>query len=448
MAEVRKQEHEDVADLPEGFKVTELGPLPEEWKVVRLGDKLIEQKQKNRSGRTMPVYTVSNVHGFILSNEFFDKQVYSRDLTNYKIVEKGDFAYNPYRVNVGSLALFTNNNPGLVSPAYTIFRVSSKGLDPNFLLMLFKTSNIRREIERVAMSRGSVRRSLAFKDLADFVISLPPLPEQRKIAHVLSIIQRAIELQDKVIASLRELKKSLMHHLFTYGPVPVDQIDRVPLKETEIGTVPEHWEVVRLGEAITQAQYGLSMRGESTDKYPIIRMNNLSDGRVDINSLQYVNLEKNTYSRFRLNKGDILFNRTNSYELVGKTSIFNLNGEYVFASYIIRLVTDDNRLISTFLNHYLNMESTQGRLKLLATRGVSQSNISASKLKGFLIPIPPIFEQKQIANFLTLMDQKINVEDTRKSTLQSLFQTLLHLLMTGQVRANYLAMPETKEAVS
>ncbi|SHJ29479.1 restriction endonuclease subunit S [Desulfofundulus thermosubterraneus] len=93
---------------------------------------------------------------------------------------------------------------------------------------------------------------------------------------------------------------------------------------------------------------------------------------------------------------------------------------------------------AAFLNYYLNMESTQNRLKLLATRGVSQSNISATKLKGFLIPIPPISEQKQIANFLTLMDQKINVEETRKSTLQSLFQTMLHLLMTGKVRVKDL----------
>jgi type I restriction enzyme S subunit len=206
--------------------------------------------------------------------------------------------------------------------------------------------------------------------------------------------------------------------------------------------VPEHWEVVRLGETIINTQYGLSLRGSTNGKYPILRMNNLIEGSINTSDLQYVNLELEQLERFRLNKGDILFNRTNSFELVGKTSLFALEGDFVFASYLIRIITNKMRLTPWFLNYYFNWDETQRRLKLLASRGVSQSNISATKLKGFVIPLPPLPEQHQIAHILTTVDNKIEAEQQRKSALQTLFQTMLHLLMTGRVRVKDLEVNE------
>jgi len=100
------------------------------------------------------------------------------------------------------------------------------------------------------------------------------------------------------------------------------------------------------------------------------------------------------------------------------------------------------RLTPWFLNYYFNWDETQRRLKLLASRGVSQSNISATKLKGFVIPLPPLPEQHQIAHILTTVDNKIEAEQQRKSALQTLFQTMLHLLMTGRVRVKDLEVNE------
>ena len=291
--------------------------------------------------------------------------------------------------------------------------------DPKFLFYAMLTLNI--------PSRGYNRH---YKLLREKKLPLPPLSEQRKIVRVLDKIQQAIELQDRIIEQAKNLKKSLMQKLFTEGLYDEEQ------KETEIGLIPKSWVVVRLGddEILKETQYGLSVRGKKEGKYPILRMNNLVNGLISINDLQFVDLDEKTFRKFKLEKGEILFNRTNSFELVGKTSIFHLGGDFVFASYLIRLRLNSEIIDPFFFNFYFNWDMTQLRLKGLASRGVSQANISATKLKSFLIPLPPLEEQKQIAHILSVVDEKIEVEQKRKQVLKELFKTMLHRLMSGEIR--------------
>jgi len=243
-----------------------------------------------------------------------------------------------------------------------------------------------------------------------------------------------------VIDATKALKKSMMKHLFTYGPVPPEETENVPLKETEIGKVPEEWEVVKLGEnnLLKNTQYGLSVRGEKQGKYPILRMNNLLNGKIVVDDLQYIEVDERTFKKFKLKNGDILFNRTNSFELVGKTSLFSLKDDFVFASYLIRLELNEEIISPNFFNFYFNWEVTQSRLKYLATRGVSQSNISATKLKTFSLPLPPLPVQQKIASILSAIDDKIEAEENKKKSLEELFKTLLHNLMTAKIRVNHL----------
>jgi len=416
MDEMKKQECKNI-DLPEGFKITELGPLPEDWQVVRLGDELIEQKQKNRNEQSLPVYTISNVYGFILSDEFFEKQVYSRNLTNYKIVEKGDFAYNPYRVNVGSLALFRGDNPGLVSPAYTVFRVrSSDRLDPDFLLMLFKSSSLRSEIDRVAMSRGSVRRSLAYKDLSDFHIPLPPLPEQRAIAHVLRTVQRAKEATVQVIQATREMKKSLMRHLFTYGPVPMEEAERVPLKETEIGLVPEHWEVVRLGEVAT-VKYGKA-RPKTQGNVPVIG----SGGIYGWTATSLVDFPTLVIGR-KGTAGEVWLVECPCWP---SDTTFYLDWK--------------KRVNVRFLFNYLHSNKPSGEHAKTTLPSLQRHDVEA-----LLIPFPPLLEQGEICLILRAVDKKLQAEEARKQALEELFKTLLYNLMTGKIRVKDVVLPNVGE---
>lgn len=183
------------------------------------------------------------------------------------------------------------------------------------------------------------------------------------------------------------------------------------------------------------------MRGNQEGMYPILRMNNLIDGRVDTLDLQYVDLDVVNFKKFLLNKGDVLFNRTNSHDLVGKTSLFELEDDFVFASYLIRVVPDILQLVPEYLNYYLNWDTTQRRLKMLASRGVSQSNINATKLRGFAIPSPSSLVQQKIASILSAVDEKIEKEENDKKALEELFKTLLHELMTAKLRVNH---PEVK----
>ena len=266
-----------------------------------------------------------------------------------------------------------------------------------------------------------------FKLLKEKEVHYPPLPEQRKIATVLSKIQRAVELQEATIANFRELKKSLMHRLFACG------LRGEKTKQTEIGKMPSSWEAKLIGDIIDICQYGTSERCSLEGLLPVLRINNLTAGRIDVSNLKYNDFQEENFEKYRLLRGDLLFNRTNSIDLVGKTAIFDLDFECAFSSYLIRLrVKDGNNPFC--LNYYLNCDSTQSRLKGFALRAVGQANISGTRIRSVVVPLPPKAEQTEIANILRTFDEKLAIHETKKSALQDLFKTTLNQLMTGTVR--------------
>ena len=174
-------------------------------------------------------------------------------------------------------------------------------------------------------------------------------------------------------------------------------------------------------------------------------MNNLAGGRVDYSSLQFVDLNDNEFAKFKVHRGDILFNRTNSFELVGKTSLFESDENCVFASYLVRVTLDDEQVEPAYVNFYMNLGETQRRLKTLAGRAVSQSNINATKLKGFSIPFPDKPSQSEIADQIAAIDRKIRQEVGRRTACEELFKSLLHDLMTGQRRVHELDLDFAEE---
>ena len=275
--------------------------------------------------------------------------------------------------------------------------------------------------------------NLSRSRLAALHVPQPPFSEQQAISVALGRARDAIRAQARIAAVAQDLKRAAMRTLFTRGLRGEEQ------KETEIGPVPESWEVVAIDDVAVTTQYGLSVRGRTSGTYPILRMNCQEDGKVHYRNLQFVDLDSESYDTFRVKPGDLLFNRTNSIDLVGRMAIIEDDRPAVFASYLVRLVVDFNRCIPKFLNHFMNWPRTQGEIKKLASRAVGQANINASKLRTVLFPLPAIDEQRNIVAVLDAIDRKIDMHRRKRAVLEELFKALLHKLITGEIRVEELA---------
>jgi len=256
-----------------------------------------------------------------------------------------------------------------------------------------------------------------------------PENQARDILIALTCLKNCITL----VTNDKNLKRIAQE--FQCPSITFEQLLRGELREfknTEIGRIPKEWEVVRLGNVLELCQYGLSIKMSDKGKYPIIRMDEIENGYVIPQIAKRVDLDEKTFRAFKLEKGDILFNRTNSYELVGRTGIFLLDGDYVFASYLIRLRVKRSVIDPRYLTFY--MIFSHDRLRQLATQAVHQANINATNLKKFKIPLPPLEEQRKIAEILSTVDKRLEVERKRKEKLERIKKGLMDLLLTGKIR--------------
>lgn len=408
-----------------------LDALPESWTVARLGDLASLRRESADPAREDGLSYVGLEHmdsGDASLHRWGDcGEVRSLKSRFYP----GDVLYGKLRPYLDKAVL--SHIGGMCSTDILVMTPGPRLLSEYLANVLHTARFVRHAI---ATTAGVNHPRTSWSAMQGFSVALPPISEQRAIARVLRAIQRAEEATEAVIAATHVLRRSLMRHLFRYEPVPVRETARAALNDTEIGQEPNHWRFVELGDVLARTQYGLSVRGSQAGAHAMLRMNNLRDGVISTNDLQYVILDAETYERFRLSENDALFNRTNSYELVGKTSLVGAAAGSVFASYLVRLVTKQEELDPRFLTYFLNAPASQRRLKSLATRGVSQSNISASKLRGFRIPLPPLAEQQAIARTLAAVDRKLAAEEQRKGALEALFTSLLEQLMTGKLRVS------------
>lgn len=406
------------------------------WKPVILGDVLEEVdlrvKDLNWSDdEQMPVLSLTKDHGLIPQRERFIKQVATTDLRKYKVIRKGWIAYNPYVIWEGAIHALTNSDLGIVSPAYIVWK--TKNSDADFINYLLRSPLLLREYLKIASGTVKRRRAVKKTSFAKIEVNLPPVVEQARIGIMLKMIQKSISLRKKEIGLEKEHKESLLSNILSAG------VKRSKTKKSDLGNIPDDWNIVELGTLLEKTQYGLSVKGTTNGKYPILRMNSLNEGYIALDNMQYVDLKDSELASFKLNEDDILFNRTNSHELVGKTAIFRTAGDYVFASYLIRLVTNKTKLRPEYLNNYINWTYTQRRLKLIASKGVSQSNISASKISRLLIHLPPIEEQAKISELLNTTDQKIILLQREKLLLEELYSALFDQLLERGLGVNTLS---------
>jgi type I restriction enzyme, S subunit len=280
----------------------------------------------------------------------------------------------------------------------------------------------------ISLGEGAGQPNTIQDFIRAFQIAYPCWREQLKISLILSSVDRLVEKTDQVIEQTQRLKEGLVQTLLTKG------IGHSKFKNTTIGEIPEKWDVVKLGEVLNLCQYGISEKMSAQGQYPIFRMNNIEDGYLVTNKMKFIDLDKQIFEQYKLDKGDLLFNRTNSYDLVGKVGLFNLDGEYTFASYLIRLRTIQEKMNPFFLHLYLNTDWMQYKLKNLATAGVGQVNINATNLKTIKIAAPSSSEQEDIVSVIYDIEEKLTNEKKRKIIIEKLKKGLMQKLLTGKIR--------------
>jgi type I restriction enzyme S subunit len=176
----------------------------------RLGNYISECNRRNNGCNR--VLSVTNTRGFILQEEQFDKIVASNDTSNYKVVRRDEFAYNPSRVNVGSLAMLKEYDEGILSPMYIVFK-ANENINKTYLLQCLQSWWFRGHIP--AYTQGSVRDSLSFDGLCSMKFYIPTLQEQKAISAILEQADKEIEIQKQKLEVLQEQKKGLMQVLLT-----------------------------------------------------------------------------------------------------------------------------------------------------------------------------------------------------------------------------------------
>ena len=203
---------ENVFKQQKRFKNKKGNDLPE-WEAKKLDLILIKNSNKNKGQKHSLVQSVSNKYGFINQDEMFeDRQVASKNTSNYYVIEKGHFAYNPSRINVGSLAYKFDNKTSVISPLYISFRANNNYIKDDYLLNWFSTQQFLKQMDK--SFEGSVRNTLSYESLVKMKISIPSLDEQEKIVNILSSINKKIQTEKSVLEQLEIQKKYLLQNLF------------------------------------------------------------------------------------------------------------------------------------------------------------------------------------------------------------------------------------------
>jgi type I restriction enzyme S subunit len=307
--------------------------------------------------------------------------------------------------------------------------------DPRLLFFYLLHPDVRHHVaERMEGSTG--RQRVPESVLLDLPMPNLEPKEQERAADALELIQVAISIEDKATATAQELKRAVMTRLFTHGLRGEAQ------KETEIGLVPESWEVVSFSSVREWLQYGTSVHCIMQEqRYPVLRIPNVEPGRVNAADLKYCDLSDDEASKYVLEGGDLLFIRTNGVlERLGSCAVYGGQPEKsLFASYLIRA-----RLKSGIDPHYVAyFYASQIGTSQVASRATPAAdgkyNLNTGTIDSLPLPLPPTLdEQREIVTILDAIDRKIALHRQKRAVLEDLFKALLHKLMTGEIRVDEL----------
>jgi type I restriction enzyme S subunit len=418
-----------------GINGVYVADIPEDWETVQMGE-LVSRKNIRYSDipsdDLIPVYSVTNDDGFVPSDDQFDRTVYSEEVGDYKVVEKGQFAYNPSRIDVGSIALHNEEHPVLISPMYEVFEPNSE-ISKEYLDFVVHTEWARKVYQ--AYSQGSVRKTLKFGLFEDIPVPLPPKNERNWIVDdVLPTFENTVLKTERIISATQQVRDGVLQGLFT------DIAKSEDFTEESLGPfnlqVPREWSIKPLqdvNDASRPICYGVVKPGEDTEGgVPLLNVENIAEHEdIDFESLDKISEGKHQeYSRSKISGGEVLITVRAS---VGEVVQVPENiGEANISRGLARISPiepHDPRWI-----RYCLQAPVYQKLMDIYASGSTYSQLNIGELRDIPIILPPPETQNSVANRIENIDKKIKDEQKRYEALVEITTSVKHDLLVGNVQ--------------
>lgn len=369
---------------------------------ARLGDYIREYSVRNKANENIPVYSVTNSQGFC--KDYFGKEVASKDKSTYKIVPKGCFAYNPSRINVGSVDWQRNEEKVIVSPLYNVFSVSPE-LDNQYLYYFLKSDIALWFIKSIAT--GSVRDNLKLSMLYEFPINLPNIEKQKGIVSTLDTLQSIITHRRTQLEKLDLLVKARFVEMFG-DPV----------------SNPYNWEKISLGELaeIKIGPFGSLLHKEDyvQNNHALINPSHIIDGKVFADMKLTVSDEKyKELHAYQLFTGDVVMGRRGE---MGRCAVVTENGLLCGTGSMI--IRTNGRLKADYIQKIISFPSFKKTIEDMAV-GQTMPNLNVPIVSKFMIICPPIEVQEQYYSFVEKTDKSKVAVQKALDEAQLLFDSLM-----------------------
>ncbi len=268
-----------------------------------------------------------------------------------------------------------------------------------------------------------------YKFLRETTVVVPPIEQQRKIVLILEKAEKAIQKRKEAEELVDKYLQSVFIEMFG-----------------DPATNPMGWLIGNIGQLTKKTQYGTSKKAsETVQRFKVLRMNNItSKGNWDFSSLKYIDLNESEQAKYIVYKGEMLFNRTNSRELVGKTAVYRLNEPMAFAGYLVKLIPN-NKANSEYIAAFLNSKYGKKLLFSMAKNIVGMANINAEELKSINIMIPPIDIQNKFAEIVQKVETLKQKQKESTEELETLFKSLMQKAFRGELTDSDFDSVDTTE---
>ena len=341
-----------------------------------------------------------------------------------RVARQGDILVSTVRPYLRAYAYIDREDPNLIASTGYAVLSPNHTVDGRFLYQTILADRFTAGL--CARMKGTNYPAVTASDIGELQLALPPLPEQKKIAAILTSVDDAIQATRETIEQTKQVKKGLMQELLTKG------IGHTRFKKTEIGGIPAEWQIRRVTDLAVRI---IDYRGKSPPKsesgIPLITAKNIRRGYIDPEPREYISVGSYSgwMSRGIPSPGDILF--TTEAPLGNVASVPGYR--FALGQRALVIVPNRNIVHEVYFLHVLCSPSAQNRIKRHAT-GTTAKGIKQSTFRQILIPVPPVREQKKIAAILTSIDDRIQAEEDRVQELEQVKRGLMQDLLTGSVR--------------